>query len=95
MDESTPVNPKADRALRRLDAEQQLQAWVRHQDTELVRLRVAGIYGPDKLPLQRLRQASPWWRNGTRPGPTASMWMIWYRYCRRPWCGAETGKSTM
>lgn len=59
VDESTPVNPKADRALRRLDAEQQLQAWVRHQDTELVRLRVAGIYGPDKLPLQRLRAGKP------------------------------------
>ncbi|WP_419642934.1 hypothetical protein [Thiolapillus sp.] len=32
---------------------------MRHQDTELVRLRVAGIYGPDKLPLQRLRAGKP------------------------------------
>ena len=59
VDESAPLKPTADRALRRLDAEQQLLDWVARRDTELVRLRVAGIYGPGKLPLQRLRAGKP------------------------------------
>ncbi|WP_456407794.1 SDR family oxidoreductase, partial [Thiolapillus sp.] len=59
VDESAPVNPKADRALRRLDAERQLRRWAQNQRRELVLLRVAGIYGPGKLPLQRLRSGKP------------------------------------
>jgi len=59
VDESAPVNPKVDRALRRLDAERQLRQWAQSHETELVLLRVAGIYGRGKLPLQRLRSGKP------------------------------------
>lgn len=59
VDETRPVNPQVDRAKRRCDAEQQLHAWRAATGGELVILRVAGIYGPAKLPLERLRQQTP------------------------------------
>ncbi|MGD2118168.1 MAG: SDR family oxidoreductase [Chromatiales bacterium] len=59
IDESEPVKPAADRAYRRLDAEQQLQAFAERNGAEAIILRVAGIYGPNKLPLQRLQQQLP------------------------------------
>ncbi len=57
--ESHPVNPVAARALRRRDAELQLQAFSRTHGSDIVILRVAGIYGPGKLPLQRLARQQP------------------------------------
>lgn len=59
VDESRPPNPQVDRARRRLDAEQQLQAWRAAGHGEVVILRVAGIYGPGKLPLARLQKQIP------------------------------------
>ncbi|WP_456380283.1 SDR family oxidoreductase [Thiolapillus sp.] len=59
VDEDAPVRPRVDRALRRFDAEQQLYRWAGETGAELVILRVAGIYGPGKLPLQRLRAGKP------------------------------------
>lgn len=59
VDEDCPPNPQLDRARRRWDAEQQLRAWHDQGGGELVILRVAGIYGPGKLPLERLRQGLP------------------------------------
>ena len=59
VDETQPANPTADRALRRLDAEKQLRQWQSTTGNEVIFLRVAGIYGPDKLPLNRLRQGKP------------------------------------
>jgi nucleoside-diphosphate-sugar epimerase len=59
VDEDWPLQPGADRARRRLDAEQRLRAWSRAGGGELVILRVAGIYGPDRLPLERIRQGLP------------------------------------
>jgi len=59
VDESRPVNPQVDRAHRRWDAEQQLRAWRSRSGGELVILRVAGIYGPGKLPVARLRKQLP------------------------------------
>lgn len=59
VDESQPTDPKADRALRRQDAEQQLRQWRIATGNEVIFLRVAGIYGPDKLPLTRLQQRKP------------------------------------
>ena len=59
VDEARPANPQVDRARRRWDAESQLQAWRREGRGELVILRVAGIYGPGKLPLERLRRGVP------------------------------------
>ncbi len=59
VDETQPLNPQAERARRRVDAEQALGDWSEASGGELVVLRVAGIYGPGKLPLERLRQGLP------------------------------------
>jgi nucleoside-diphosphate-sugar epimerase len=59
VDESRPANPQVDRARRRWHAEQLLRGWQEHGGGELVILRVAGIYGPGKLPLARLRRGEP------------------------------------
>ncbi len=59
INEDEPLKPQADRAKRRLHAEQQLQAFAADSGCRLIILRVAGIYGPDKLPLARLAQQQP------------------------------------
>ncbi|AFL75710.1 SDR family oxidoreductase [Thiocystis violascens] len=59
VDETRPAQPTADRSRRRWDAEQALRAWSQASGGELVILRVAGIYGPDRLPLERIRQGAP------------------------------------
>ncbi len=59
VDETWPVRPLADRARRRWDAEQALRRWSREGGGELVILRVAGIYGPGRLPIERIRQGLP------------------------------------
>ncbi|MGB5467247.1 MAG: SDR family oxidoreductase [Sedimenticolaceae bacterium] len=59
VDERFPARPQVDRARRRLDAEQQLRAWSAAGRGDIIILRVAGIYGPDKLPLARLQQQLP------------------------------------
>jgi nucleoside-diphosphate-sugar epimerase len=57
--EEYPVKPVFSRAKRRLDAECCFQDWRVNSGCELVILRVAGIYGPGKLPLERLRKKMP------------------------------------
>jgi nucleoside-diphosphate-sugar epimerase len=59
VDEERPVRPQADRARRRLDAEQTLSQWRGAAGAALVTLRVAGIYGPGRLPLERIRAGLP------------------------------------
>ncbi|WP_043748391.1 SDR family oxidoreductase [Imhoffiella purpurea] len=59
VDETHPVGPTQDRSYRRLDAEERLRDWSRSRGGELVVLRVGGIYGPDRLPLERIRRAVP------------------------------------
>jgi nucleoside-diphosphate-sugar epimerase len=59
VDEDRPVRPSVDRARRRWDAETRLRDWSAHTGGELVTLRVAGIYGPGRLPLERLRSGQP------------------------------------
>ena len=59
VDERHPVNPQVDRARRRLDAERQLLRWREASHGEVIILRVAGIYGPGKLPLARLAKRTP------------------------------------
>ena len=59
IDESTPLNPTADRAKRRADAEQQVQAYCQKNSIPLVILRVAGIYGPGKIPVARIKSGAP------------------------------------
>ncbi len=59
VDELSPVNPRADRAWRRVDAERRAQAYCESMNIPLVILRVPGIYGPDKLPLARIQKGLP------------------------------------
>ncbi len=59
VDETREPAPGVDRARRRLDAERQWQAWSAETGRPLVILRVAGIYGPGKLPVERLRKGLP------------------------------------
>lgn len=54
VDETTPVTPATDRARRRVSAERTLDAWCRSSGTDLVILRVPGIYGPGRLGTERL-----------------------------------------
>jgi len=67
VDETRPPAPLADRARRRWDAEEGLRAWSRESGAELVILRVAGIYGPGRLPLERIRQGLPLVREEEAP----------------------------
>lgn len=55
VNETTPINPGADRAFRRVDAEQQVQKFCQRKNIPLVILRVPGIYGPGKIPLARIK----------------------------------------
>ena len=53
--EKSPTKPETERAVRRLAAEQTLQQWAYKHQVNTVVLRVGGIYGPGRLPLERLR----------------------------------------
>ena len=59
IDESEPLKPVAERAIRRVDAEQSLQDWGEKYQSEWVILRVPGIYAADRLPLARLLRGEP------------------------------------
>jgi nucleoside-diphosphate-sugar epimerase len=59
VDECTPVAPSNDRSRRRVAAESTAQAWCAARGVRCVILRVPGIYGPDRLPLERLRRREP------------------------------------
>lgn len=59
INEQTPANPQVDRAKRRYHAEQQLQQWGEQNSVPITILRVGGIYGPGRLPLQRLKDQIP------------------------------------
>lgn len=67
VNEETPINPKADRAIRRVDAEQQLKAWSKQTRTGYLILRVPGIYSLDRLPLKRLEAGIPMVRREDAP----------------------------
>ena len=59
VDEVRPPHPETDRAKRRLDAEGTLDTWCRRTGVGLVILRVGGIYGPGRLPIERIRSRRP------------------------------------
>jgi nucleoside-diphosphate-sugar epimerase len=65
--EETPVNPQTDRARRRLDAETILRNWATHRGVATVVLRVTGIYGPGRLPLDRIQKGHPVLREEEAP----------------------------
>ena len=57
--EETPVAPAHDRARRRVDAEDVAVRWCADRGVRCVVLRVPGIYGPGRLPIERLRRGEP------------------------------------
>jgi len=59
VDESSAVQPRTDRARRRVSAEEMTRVWCSERRVRRVVLRVPGIYGPERLPLERLRHFEP------------------------------------
>jgi nucleoside-diphosphate-sugar epimerase len=59
VDEDTAPRPQTERAKRRLAAETMVAAWAKSRDASWCVLRVPGIYGPGRLPLERLRRSLP------------------------------------
>lgn len=59
VDESSPVSPSNDRSRRRVAAETAVRKWCDARGVRWVVLRVPGIYGPDRLPLERLTRREP------------------------------------
>jgi nucleoside-diphosphate-sugar epimerase len=57
--EARAAHPEAERAQRRWDAEQTARQWSAQTGVPVVILRVPGIYGPGRLPLERLRAGEP------------------------------------
>ena len=57
--EEQPVNPQTERGKRRLDAENQLRAWSTITSVPIVILRVGGIYGDGRLPIDRIKKGLP------------------------------------
>ena len=59
VSESSPVAPSNDRARRRIAAEDAALRWCAERGVRCVVLRVPGIYGPHRLPLERLQRGEP------------------------------------
>lgn len=57
--ETDATDPATDRARRRVDAELAATDFCEDHATRLVTMRIAGIYGPGRLPLERLAAATP------------------------------------
>lgn len=57
--EDDPPQPGTDRARRRLAAEASLRDWEARRGVAVAILRVGGIYGPGRLPVERLRRGTP------------------------------------
>lgn len=57
--ETTALAAHNPRALRRVDAEQQVRTWAANNGVHANILRVPGIYAHDRLPLDRLRAGAP------------------------------------
>ena len=67
VDEQRPPAPDTDRGHRRLHAETTLVDWGRRHRVATIVLRVAGIYGPARLPIARLQQGLPVLREQDAP----------------------------
>ena len=59
IDEAEPLKPQSARGQRRLAAELYLRAWAARTGAKTITLRVPGIYGPGRLPVQRLQKGLP------------------------------------
>ena len=67
VSEVSPTQPQTARGLRRLDAEMALSHWGKHHHVPTIILRVPGIYGPERLPLQRIQSGAPILREDQSP----------------------------
>ncbi len=59
IDETRVCRPQTPRAKRRLAAEDRLRRWAARNGVQLSRLRAPGIYAQSRLPLDRIKQATP------------------------------------
>ena len=59
VDEARPLHPGNVRSRRRVDAERQLHDFAHRHAIALVVLRVPGIYGAGRYPLERLKRGDP------------------------------------
>ena len=59
VSEDTAAAPASDRGRRRLDAERAALQWSDATGVPVRILRVPGIYGPGRLPIERIRQGAP------------------------------------
>jgi nucleoside-diphosphate-sugar epimerase len=59
VNEATPPKPRTARAVRRLAAETTLLRWADSHATSWCILRIPGIYGPGRLPIDRLKRGDP------------------------------------
>jgi nucleoside-diphosphate-sugar epimerase len=58
VSETQPLKATTARALKRVDAEQQIRNWAKRNGVIATILRVPGIYAADRLPLKRLQQGT-------------------------------------
>jgi nucleoside-diphosphate-sugar epimerase len=59
VDESAELHLNYDRQYRRKDAEDQLNLFAQHSNINISCLRIAGIYGPERIPLQKIKEDKP------------------------------------
>lgn len=59
VSETRPLSARTARAQRRVDAENQIRKWARRNRVNACILRVPGIFAAERLPLSRIRQATP------------------------------------
>ncbi len=59
VNESCKVSPSTDRAKRRVSAETQLTSYCKRKNINLIILRVPGIYGKGRLPIDRIKSGEP------------------------------------
>lgn len=65
--EQTPAQPRSERGARRCAAESALLDWHHTTGVPIVILRVPGIYGPGRLPVERIKQGIPVLREEESP----------------------------
>lgn len=66
-DEDAPLKPTTDRARRRVDAERQVREWGATHRVPWTIFRVPAIYGPGRLPTDRLKRGEPMIRHSEAP----------------------------
>ncbi len=59
IDETTEIKPQSDRQFRRAHAELTLHQFCDKHEISLALLRVSGIYGPDRIPLEKIMNNKP------------------------------------